>query len=332
MDGALLTGGDILPPDMLHLLFSALVSLTGAQSEPLKAQPPIVIPGGAGKFDFMNVDAKDRLAFACHPGKSAFVVIDLSTEKVQNVEIGTEVNGIDADPIGHKVYAAGPGKVLVSVDMKSWKKVGELPLSGPGDSVIFDQTRGVLYVDNDDGTSLWFVSPKSLKISKTVTIKEAPEVMVLDSGRKRIYQNIKTSNSIQVIDLTSGSVVSEYALGTLTGPHGLAEDTNDGKLFSVGKNGKLVVVDADSGKILTTIDVTKGSDQIAYDASLKRIYIPGTEGLQTVQVTATGATVIGSAPCPRGCHSVTVDPKTHSVWVVYADSSNSYAMKYAATK
>lgn len=320
------------PQDMLHLLLSALVSLAGVQSGPLTAHAPIVIPGGAGKFDFMNIDRKDRLAFACHPGKSAFVVIDLAKETAQNVEIGTEVNGIDADPVGHKVYAAGPGKVLVAVDMKSWKKVGELPLSGPGDSVIFDQARGTLYVDNDDGTSLWFINPKGLKLSSTVTIKEAPEVMVLDSGRKKIYQNIKTSNSIQVIDVSTGKVVSEFALGTLTGPHGLAEDAKAGKLFSVGKNGKLVIVNADSGKILSTVDVTKGSDQIAYDASLKRIYIPGTAGLQTIQVTSSGAEVIGSAPCPKGCHSVTVDPETHNVWVVYADAANSYAMKYSAGK
>ena len=260
------------------------------------------------------------------------MVIDLTSEIAKNVELATEVNGIDADPAGHKVYAAGPGKELVEVDMKSWKKVGSLPLSGPGDSVIFDQKHGVVYVDNDDGTNLWFVKPKGLSISRTVTIKEAPEVMVLDGGRSKIFQNIKTSNSIQVIDVLSGAVVKEYTLGELTGPHGLAEDASLGELFSVGKNGKMVILNADSGKILQTLNVTKGSDQIAYDAQLKRLYIPGNETLQTVQITASGAKLIGSASCPKGCHSVTVDPKTHSVWVVYADATNSYAMKYSATK
>ena len=156
--------------------------------------------------------------------------------------------------------------------------------------------------------------------------------MVLDGGRSKIFQNIKTSNSIQVIDVLSGAVVKEYTLGELTGPHGLAEDASLGELFSVGKNGKMVILNADSGKILQTLNVTKGSDQIAYDAQLKRLYIPGNETLQTVQITASGAKLIGSASCPKGCHSVTVDPKTHSVWVVYADATNSYAMKYSATK
>jgi DNA-binding beta-propeller fold protein YncE len=315
---------------MIQFLIALLPTLVVSQSQPLKAQPPIVVPGGAGKFDFMNVDPKDRLAFACQPGKSAFVVIDLDRNSVKRVDVGAEINGIDADPKGKKVYGAGPGKVLVKFDMATWKKVGSLPLEGPGDSVVFDSKRGTVYVDNDDGTSLWFVTPGSMKISHTVTIKEAPEVMVLDSGRNKIFQNIKTSNSVQVIDLATKKVVAEYPLGQLTGPHGLAEDQAEGKLFSVGKNGKLVVLNASSGKILQTLDVTKGSDQIAYDAQLKRLYVPGSGMIQTIQVSASGAKIIGSASLPKGCHSVTVDPKTHNVWVAYVDAQNSYVMKYTA--
>jgi len=317
---------------MVHMLLSMLLPLMSVQSAPLTPQSPIVVPGGAGKFDFMNIDLKDRLALACQPGKSAFVVIDLDTDKVRSIDAGTEVNGIDSDPKGHKVYAAGPGKTLVQFDMKSWTKSGSLSLSGPGDSVIYDQKRGVVYVDNDDGTNLWFVNPKGLSISSTVTIKEAPEVMVLDNDRNKIFQNIKTTNSLQVIDTQSRKVVAEYQLGALTSPHGLAEDVAAGKLFSVGKNGKLVILNADSGSILATVDVTKNSDQIAYDPELKRLYIPGSGVLQVVQIMPEGARVIGSASLASGCHSVAVDRKTHNVWVVYSDSSASYAQKYVVTK
>jgi DNA-binding beta-propeller fold protein YncE len=314
---------------MIHPLIALLSALCMAQSNPLTAHPPILVPGGAGKFDFMNVDSKDRLAFACQPGKSAFVVIHLDSEKVKSVDVGAEINGIDSDSKGQKVYGAGPSKVLVKFDMATWKKAGSLNLDGPGDSVIFDSKHGTLYVDNDDGTSLWCVSPGSMKISKTVTIKEAPEVMVLDTSRNKIFQNIKTTNTVQVIDIASMSVVAEYKLGELTSPHGLAEDHAAGKLFSVGKNGKLVILNADSGKILQTLDVTKSSDQIAYDSQLKRLYIPGSGVIQTVQVYASGAEIIGSASLPKGCHSVTVDPQTHDVWVAYADDANSYVMKYS---
>lgn len=49
-----------------------------------------------------------------------------------------------------------------------------------------------------------------------------------------------------------------------------------------------------------------------------------------MQITDTGASVIDSEPLPAGCRSVTVDPKTHDMWVGYKDASNSYVMKYVA--
>jgi DNA-binding beta-propeller fold protein YncE len=235
------------------------------------------------------------------------------------------------DSKGKKVYAAGPGKTLVQIDMTTWTKSASLALDGPGDSVIYDSKTSQVYVDNDDGTNLWIVDPATMKITSTIKIKEAPEVMVLDANKGKIYQNIKTSNSLQVIDLATKAVTAEYALGELQSPHGLAYDRKAGKLFSVGKNGKLEILDADTGKILTTLDVVKSSDQIAYDTKLKRLYIPGSGTIQTIQITDTGASILDSEPLPAGCHSVTVDPTTHDVWVAYKDASKSYVMKYTAS-
>jgi outer membrane protein assembly factor BamB len=314
-------------------MITALISLSTALiSTPLTANPPIAVPFGPGKFDFMSADPVDRLIFACHPGAKSFTVIDLKVDSVRSVQTGIEFNGIDANPKTQRVYAAGPGNKLAEYSMKSWKRTAVLPLSGPGDSVIVDQKRGVVYVDNDDGTSLWVVKPTGLKLSHTVTIKEAPEVMVLDSGRGKIFQNIKTSNTIQVISTSSLKVVAEYTLGSLTSPHGLVEDSKLGRLFSVGKNGKLAILDADTGKLVSSVDVVKGSDQIAYDAGLKRLYIPGSGNLQVLEVTGAGAKVIGSVPIDSSCHSVAVDPISHAVWIVYSDGSGSYAMKFSANK
>lgn len=314
---------------MLPLLLSFALFST-SQGHLLTAQPPIVIPGGAGHFDFMNVDPSDRLAFACHPGKQSVTVINLDTGAVRDIPTGIEVNGVDVDRKGHKLYAAGGGNSLVQIDMKTWTKTNALPLGGPGDDVLFDSKRGVVYVDNDDGTNVWVVDPRTLTVSHAITIKGAPEVMLLDNKRHRLYQNIKPTNTLQVIDPDTQSVVAEYTLGDVTSPHGLAEDTSLGRLFVAGRNGRLAVLDADTGALVSSADITKGSDQIAYDQALKRLYIPGSGVIQVFQAGKDAVKLVGDAPLPKGCHSVTVDPKTHDVWVVYSDDKDSYAMKYKA--
>jgi DNA-binding beta-propeller fold protein YncE len=309
---------------MLALL--ALATLAA----PLTAQTPIVVPGGAGHFDFMNIDPVNRLVFACHPGKSSFTVVDLNTGEAKDVDAGVEVNGICPDSKGKRVFAAGPGKTLVCFDSKSWKKTGSLTLDGPGDCVQYDGKRGVVYVDNDDGTNLWIVDPKTMKLKNSIVIKEAPEYMELDQTRSRIFQAIKSTSTVQVIDPDSMKVVDEWKLGELTGPHGLAVDRKTGRVFVAGKNGKLVILDATSGKLLSSLDVVKGSDQIAYDAGLQRLYIPGASTIQVIQISGDTATVLGSVPVEKDCHRVAIDPTNHDVWVAYADATNSYVQKFSA--
>ncbi len=311
---------------MIELAFALVL----AGAAPLTASAPIEVPGGAGKFDFMNSDDADHLVFACHPSKSTFTVVDLKAGTAKDVDATAAVNGIDADTSRQKVFAAGPGKTLVVFDMKTWTKTASLALDGPGDSVVCDPKAGLVYVDNDDGTSLWIVNADTLKIEKTVTIKGAPEVLVFAQGRGKLFQNIKSTNSLQVVDPKEGKVLAEYMLGDLSSPHGLAEDSSLGKLMSVGKNGKLVILDADSGKIQQTLDVNKNSDQIAYDPGLRRLYIPGSGAMEVIQLGDDGGKVMGTVPIASGCHSVTVDFETHDVWVAYSDSKGSFVQKFSA--
>ena len=309
-----------------------LLIALAAQGTPLTPQVPIVVPGGAGHFDFMNVDSVNRLVFACHPGKSSFVVVNLTTGEAKDVDAGTAVNGICADPQGKRLFAAGPGKTLVCFDTSTWSKAGTLGLDGPGDCVQYDSKRGVVYVDNDDGTNLWVVDPTTMKLSTAITIKEAPEYMEFDAGRDRIFQAIKSTSTVQVIDPESKKVLDEWKLGDLTSPHGLAVDRSLGRVMVVGKNGKLTILDADNGKIVGSVDVVKGSDQIAYDEDLKRLYIPGAATIQVVQIDAAGGKVIGSVPVGADCHRATVDTVTHDVWVAFSDKDNSFVQKFTAVK
>lgn len=315
---------------MIHSIAIAIFLSALGQTAPLTAQPPIVVPGGAGGFDFMGFDARNRLVLASHPRRSGFAVVNLSNGEVKEVD-AVAVNGIAADSQGKKVYAAGPDKTLVAYDSTTWNKVGSLALDGPGDCVQFDAKRGVLYVDNDDGTRLWVVNPKTMAVINTISIKEAPEYMEVDNGRNLIFQAIKSTNSVQVVDLGSLKVVDEWSLGDVKSPHGLAVDRRAGKVFVAGKNGKLVVLDAKNGKILQTLDVSTNSDQIAYDSGLKRVYCPGNGVMTVIQMADSGARLLESVTIPKACHSITVDQKTHDVWVAYADEKDSFVMKLVAT-
>ena len=314
---------------MIHTLIATIL-FTKPVDELLTPETPIAVPGGAGKFDFMNIDRTNRFVFACHPGKKSFTVVNLTSKEVKDVDAGVEVNGICADSAGKLVFAAGPGNTLVKFDSTTWTKVGSLALSGPGDCVQYDSKHGVVYVDNDDGTNLWVVDPKEMKIVDTITIKEAPEYMEYSRRTDKIFQAIKSTSTVQLIDAVTRKVEAEWKLGDLTSPHGLALDRQAGLVFVAGKNGKLVILNSTTGKLLNTIDIVKGSDQIAYDGQLKRLYIPSESKIQVVQIEGENGKVVSTVPVGADCHRVTVDPTTHDVWVAYTEKTDSFVQKFVA--
>ncbi|CAN5430510.1 hypothetical protein BH11ARM1_BH11ARM1_10150 [soil metagenome] len=323
----------VLPGNNQNMVLAlALAALTFNLSPTIRPDAPIVVPGGPGHYDFMNVCPSKGLAFACHPAKSSFTVIDMTTSKAWDVDAGTECNGITADPATGDVFAAGPGNDLVRFDSKMWKKTGTLALDGPADCLQFDSKRGVLYVDNDDGTHLWIVDPKAMKVTGSAEIHEAPEYMEYDQGRDRIFQAIKSTSTVQVIDPEAKKVVAEWKLGDLTGPHGLSIDRAMGKVFVVGKNGKLVVLDAATGTITGTLDVTKGSDQIAYDEQLKQLYIPGGGQIQVIDVSSPQPKLVTSVPVNADCHRIVVEPKSHDLWVAFSDKTESQVQRFKVSK
>jgi len=120
-----------------------------------------------------------------------------------------------------------------------------------------------------------------------------------DRASERIYQNIKSNSTVQVIDPTTNKVEKTFNTAPATGPHGLAVDSAAQRLYTAGSNGKLVVIDLKTGKVISTVDIEKGVDQIAYDRTNKNIYCACKGAISVAQATDDGAKLIGNVPRPK---------------------------------
>ena len=305
-----------------------LAGLSQHEDAPLKAQKPIVIPGGPGAFDWMLVDAKSDRVFATHKGTKSVAVVDLKTDKpLDSVEVGT-AQGVAIDRKDNKIFLGDEDeKKIVVLDYTTLKKTGEIAVTGPVDDIAYCPKNGMLYADCDAGEEVWVIDVKTEKVVSTIKVPTAPEKLEYDKTSERIYQNIKSDNSVQVIDPATNKVEKTFKTEPMTGPHGLAIDGKAQRLFSAGSNGKLIVIDLKTGKIIATVDIEKGVDQIAYDKGNHRIYCAGKGNISVVESTEVGAKLLGNVPSPKGCHTIAVDGKTHAVWTCYYDDKESYLLK-----
>jgi DNA-binding beta-propeller fold protein YncE len=103
------------------------------------------------------------------------------------------------------------------------------------------------------------------------------EAVVLEQSGPRMFMNITGKNAVGVMDRNKSVLEATWPL-----PPGdklnvaMALDETDHRLFVVTRNpAKLIVLNSDSGKVVTSVPAVGMVDDMAYDAKQKRIYVAG---------------------------------------------------------
>jgi DNA-binding beta-propeller fold protein YncE len=311
------------------LLLIATAAYAQTAAVVLTPGTPVAIPGASGSFDYMTVDPVTNRVFASHPAAGSLVVLDIKKNEARQIDLKTEVNGVAVDANDGKFFTAGGGGKLFDLNRKTLKIQNTIDLDGPADSILFVADNDTLYIDNDDGTKIWAVNGKTDKVTATITIAGAPEYMAYSPASKQLFQNIKATDQVQAIDTTTNAVTASWATAPETKPHGLVFDPVSNRLFSAGKNKTLAVIDASNGNVVSTVTLASATDQIAFDAKLRRIYAPGGGFITVVGVANDGtATVLGQVTINPKAHTLAVDPNTSTVWISYPDGDTSYLQSF----
>jgi DNA-binding beta-propeller fold protein YncE len=148
-----------------------------------------------------------------------------------------------------------------------------------------------------------------------------------------LFQALKTSSVIAVIDVAKNKVVASWPTAPAQAPHGMAMAPAEDAFLVAGGNGKLVLMSEKDGHVIASVDIPTRVDQIAYDAELHRVYCAsGTGKIGVIAFESGVLTALGEVPSSEGCHSIAVDPKTHTVWIAYAKGDASFVRPFSAAK
>jgi DNA-binding beta-propeller fold protein YncE len=276
------------------------------------------------------VDEARRRLLANHTANNTLDVFDLDSGKlIKQVPTG-KAQGVAVVPeAGRYCVAVSREQAVVVINSQTLEKTGTIQLAGPADAIAFNPKNHCVYVGHDDGPHLWVIDTRTEKIVATIDIPEGPEWVLWDASTDRIFQNIKSNDSLLVIDPARNTIRERWATAPAKSPHGLALNAKTHRLFCAGTNGKLAVLNAGDGKLLGSADMVTGVDQIAFDAAKDRLYCPSSSGKMTVLDTSGNSVKpIGDVTTARGAKTVAFDPKTHAVWLAYAEGGKCFVRKF----
>ena len=131
------------------------------------------------------------------------------------------------------------------------------------------------------------------------------EEMRLEKSSARLFVVNREKNRIEVIDPKKRTILTSWPLTLGKLPVGLAIDESAHRLFVGCRSEVIVVLDAASGKEITSVPISKGIDGMVFDPATKRIYSEANTGAIDVyeevdadHYRSLGTTPIGSPAKP----------------------------------
>ena len=86
-----------------------------------------------------------------------------------------------------------------------------------------------------------------------------------------------------------------------------------------------------TGRLLSSVGIAPGVNQIGFDPGNRRIYCAGGSGMiSVVEARSDTLMLIGNVTTELGVRTVAVDPVTHSVWAAFGDKKKSHILRFKA--
>jgi DNA-binding beta-propeller fold protein YncE len=276
--------------------------------------------GGEGGWDYLTFDPDSRRLYISRA--THVIVIDPASGKVVgDIPDTAGVHGIALAPkLGRGFTSNGRADTVTIFDLKTLASVGQVKTGQNPDAIVYDPASERVFAMNGRSADATAIDAVTGMVAGTVPLGGKPEFAVADE-RGHIYVNIEDKSELVVLDPRKLAVEARWPLAPCQEPTGLAIDLEHRRLFAGCSNKLMAVVDAESGKVITTLPIGSGVDATAFDPGLQYAYASNGEGTLTVvhEDSPDKFTVLENVPTQRGARTMALDPRTHQVYLVTAD-------------
>ncbi len=272
-----------------------------------------------GWWDYITVDAASNKLYVSHG--TQVNILDKNTGDSLGVIPNTKgVHGIALVHGLGKGYISNGGSNNVTVfNLSNNQVIGQIATGENPDAIFYDGYSKKIITCNGRSKDLSVIDPAADKVVGTIAVGGKPETAVSD-GKGKIFVNIEDKREIVVIDIKKMAVIAHWPIAPGESPTGLVIDVHTNRLFA-GCEKRLMVVDANNGKIVANLPIGDGCDGVVFDPALHYICTSNGSGTMTVikELSKDKYEVVENVPTKRGARTSCVDEATHTIYMPTAN-------------
>jgi YVTN family beta-propeller protein len=275
--------------------------------------------GGDGGWDYLTVDAAARRLYISRA--THVLVVDTDNGKsVGDIADTPGVHGIALAPeLGRGFVSNGREGTVSIFDPKTLATSSKVKVGDNPDAILYDSATKRVFAFNGRSQDATALDAAKGTVLGTIKLGGKPEFAASD-GKGEIFVNIEDKSELLAIDPNKLEVKTRWPLAPCTEPSGLALDRKNRRLFVGCDNKMMAVVNADTGKVITTLPIGEGVDATWFDDETNLAFASCGEGVLTVvrEESPDKFSVAESVPTQQGARTMALDSKTHNVWVITA--------------
>jgi DNA-binding beta-propeller fold protein YncE len=315
----------------LALIAACATPSVQAQSFP-RLESAVTLKSAAPDWDYVTLDAKRGYLFIGRRGEGV-VVYDVKKKKVvRTLDQTAEANHVVLIPEFDRGYTTNGDGTSTAFQLSTLKTIARIKIGDDADAGFYDPVTKQIGFTMGDSHALAFVDARTGRGTGTLRIDSKKLDGTDADGEGHLLMALRDRNEVVKIDARSHSVIAEWKTVGCEQPTALSYDRADKRIF-VGCRGKapvLAVMDAETGAVVTTLEIGRGNDGVVYDAATKKIYTSNGVDANLVvydQVDANTYKLSAAITTRPYARTMAYDPVTRKIYMVTAEGMADPAMQ-----
>src|SRR5436190_8677634 len=281
-------------PRSLAILASCLAfaAPTPAQErEALRLVQTIPLPDVTGRIDHLGADVKGRRIFLAALEKNTVEVVDLASGRIARTLAGfAKPQGIlYVQELDRLYVASGKDGSVKAYDGATLELASSATVSLGADAIGYDARAREIYVGSgggdagkENGDLTVFDARTGKQVTAFATDAHAGG-SVAETRGPRMFVLVPEKGQVVTIDRAARAQGAKWSIPGIEKNVAIELDEASRRIFLGVRNpASVVVLDADSGRVVASVPAVGTLDGLSFDAANRRIYVSGGEGFVDV--------------------------------------------------
>lgn len=302
---------------LVTLSFIALL-FQGSSNYKVVGRYPI---GGVGGFDYVMLDGASRRLYVSHA--TQVEVLDADSGRVLGTIADTPgVHGVAiASQFKHGFTSNGRENKVSMFEPETLKLIKKIDVGKGPDGIYYEPKSKRIFTNNHGSHDVTAIDAATGDVVGTVKVEGDGEQAVIGKDGL-IYLNSEEAGEVVVFDPQSLEVKKHFPIGVAKVPTGLAYDAKTNRLFIGCRNEpKMVVMDAGTGKVISSFPIGAGVDYAGFDPSSNLVFFSCGDGTLNIFHEKSADTVedAGAIKTQPSAKTMAFDPKTKKIFLPAAE-------------